>query len=310
MSSAVTNGVAIAANPWLAQPARIAAITQEVAGVATYHLRFVDPEVNAAYRFRAGQFNMIYLPGVGEVAIGVSTGGVSTGGIRTGGVAGPTPRTDAAAAEGPTWDHTVRVAGQVTTALSRLAVGGMLGLRGPYGSVWPLDEFVGKDVLLVAGGTGLASLRSAIYELLNNRDRYASVRLLYGARSPDTLLYASEYPAWIDAGMEIQTTVDRAAAGWTGPVGVVPQLQSRLRPWAPERTAMICCGPEVMIRFAVRAALARGLNDRQIWVSMERNMQCAVGLCGHCQLGPQMICKTGPVVRLDAIEPYLAVEGL
>ena len=305
MSSAVTSGVAIAANPWLAQPARIAAITQEVAGVATYHLRFVDPEVNAAYRFRAGQFNMIYLPGVGEVAIGVSTGGV-----RTGGVAGPTPRTDAAAAEGPTWDHTVRVAGQVTTALSRLAVGGTLGLRGPYGSVWPLDEFVGKDVLLVAGGTGLASLRSAIYELLNNRDRYASVRLLYGARSPDTLLYASEYPAWIDAGMEIQTTVDRAVAGWTGPVGVVPQLQSRLRPWAPERTAMICCGPEVMIRFAVRAALARGLNDRQIWVSMERNMQCAVGLCGHCQLGPQMICKTGPVVRLDAIEPYLAVEGL
>jgi len=305
MSSAVTSGVAIAANPWLAQPARIAAITQEVAGVATYHLRFVDPEVNAAYRFRAGQFNMIYLPGVGEVAIGVSTGGV-----RTGGVAGPTPRTDAAAAEGPTWDHTVRVAGQVTTALSRLAVGGTLGLRGPYGSVWPLDEFVGKDVLLVAGGTGLASLRSAIYELLNNRDRYASVRLLYGARSPDTLLYASEYPAWIDAGMVIQTTVDRAVAGWTGPVGVVPQLQSRLRPWAPERTAMICCGPEVMIRFAVRAALARGLNDRQIWISMERNMQCAVGLCGHCQLGPQMICKTGPVVRLDAIEPYLAVEGL
>ncbi len=305
MSSAVTSGVAIAANPWLAQPARIAAITQEVAGVATYHLRFVDPEVNAAYRFRAGQFNMIYLPGVGEVAIGVSTGGV-----RTGGVAGPTPRTDAAAAEGPTWDHTVRVAGQVTTALSRLGAGGTLGLRGPYGSVWPLDEFVGKDVLLVAGGTGLASLRSAIYELLNNRDRYASVRLLYGARSPDTLLYASEYPAWIDAGMEIQTTVDRAAAGWTGPVGVVPQLQSRLRPWAPERTAMICCGPEVMIRFAVRAALVRGLNERQIWVSMERNMQCAVGLCGHCQLGPQMICKTGPVVRLDAIEPYLAVEGL
>lgn len=300
MSSAFASGVAIAANPWLSQPARIAAITQEVAGVATYHLRFVDPEVNAAYRFRAGQFNMLYLPGVGEIAIGVSTGGVG----------GRTASADSAMGSEPTWDHTVRLAGQVSTALSRLGVGGTLGLRGPYGSAWPLEACVGRDVLLVAGGSGLASLRSAVYELLANRDRYANVRLLYGARSPETLLYTGEYQAWTDAGMEIHTIVDRAAAGWLGKVGVVPQLQARLRPWTPERTTMLCCGPEVMIRFAARAALARGMDEQQIWVSLERNMQCAVGLCGHCQLGPHMICKTGPVFRFDAIEPYLAVEGL
>lgn len=286
--------VAVAANPWLARAATIEAITREFTDVSTYHLRFADPEIDSAYRFRAGQFNMLYVPGVGEVAIGVSTGG-------PGRPAGDEP---------PTWDHTVRLAGQVTAALDRLGVGGSLGVRGPYGEPWPLDSCAGDEILLVAGGTGLASLRAAVYELLAHRDRFPRVRLLYGARTADGLLYTGEYDAWTAAGMEIDTTVDRGSPGWQGHVGVVTQLLTRLRPWDPERTSLWCCGPEVMMRFAVRAALARGLPKERVWVSMERNMQCAVGLCGHCQFGPEMICKSGPVYRFDRIERYLNVEGL
>lgn len=282
------------ANPWLNRSARIEAITHEFTDVATYHLRFTDPEVDAAYRFEAGQFNMLYVPGVGEVAIGVSSGGPGR------------PRV----AGRPTWDHTVRLAGRVTGALDRLGVGGSLGVRGPYGEPWPLDACVGGEVLLVAGGTGLASLRAAVYELLARRDQFSRVRLLYGARTADGLLYTREYADWTAAGIEIDTTVDRGGPSWRGHVGVVTQLLTRLRPWEPEQTNLWCCGPEVMMRFVVRAALSRGLTKEQIWVSMERNMQCAVGLCGHCQFGPEMICKTGPVYPFDRIEPYLNVEGL
>jgi NAD(P)H-flavin reductase len=162
----------------------------------------------------------------------------------------------------------------------------------------------------VAGGIGLAPLRPAIDECLANRKRFGRTTLLYGSRAPDLLLYTRQYDAWSERGMNVGTTVDRFAPGWRGNVGVVTLLVDRLQPLAPDRSVMFLCGPEVMMRYAVRAALARGLRKERIWVSLERNMQCAVGLCGHCQLGPAFVCKDGPIFRYDKIEPFLDVEGL
>jgi NAD(P)H-flavin reductase len=276
---------AIAENPWLAQSVEIAGITPEIPGVATYHLRLRDADAHARYQFLPGQFNMLYLPGVGEAAISLSGGGL-------------------------TWDHTIRVAGNVTRTLAGLGVGGTLGLRGPYGSYWPLDVCAGADVVVVAGGIGLAPLRPAISELVGDRKRFGRRTLLCGARTPDTLLYTRQYDDWTDRGLDVQTTVDRPQPGWPGNVGVVPLLVDRLRPLAPGNSVLFVCGPEVMMRYTVRSALERGLRKDQIWVTLERNMQCAVGLCGHCQLGPQFVCKDGPIFRYDQIEPFFDVEAL
>ena len=278
---------AIAENPWLSQRVVIDHITPELPGVATYHLRFSDPAAHLAYHFRPGQFNMLYLPGAGEIAISVSGGSAQT-----------------------TWDHTIRVAGSVTRTLAALRAGGSLGLRGPYGSSWPLSDFPGADVVLVAGGIGMAPLRGVMREIESDRIRFGNVTLLYGARNPNTLLYVREYDGWLARSISVQTTVDRTSAGWQGNVGVVPLLLDRLYPLRPAKTVVLMCGPEVMMRYTVRSALARGIGKDQIWVSLERNMQCAVGLCGHCQLGPAFVCKDGPIFRYDVIEPFLSVEGL
>lgn len=275
-------------NPWLAQVVEIADVTPELAGVSTYHLRFRDEALQRGYAFRPGQFNMLYLPGVGEIAISVS----------------------AANAERDTWDHTIRTAGNVTGTLARMRAGDTLGLRGPYGTCWPLDEAAGADVILVAGGIGLAPLRPALYACISDRNRFGHTSLLYGARTPDVLLYTREYDAWTDTGVDVYATVDQFQPGWSGDVGVVTLLIDRLRPLNPANSVLMICGPEVMMRYTVRSALDRGLRKDQIWLSMERNMQCAVGLCGHCQLGPEFVCKDGPVFRYDQIEPYLDVKGL
>lgn len=279
---------AIADNPWLAHSVEIAGITPEISGVATYHLRFSSAELHARYRFRPGQFNMLYLPGIGEIAISISGGADRSG----------------------TWDHTIRVAGNVTRSLAALGVGGALGLRGPYGSCWPLDDCLGSDLVIVAGGIGLAPLRPVLDTVLQSPNQFGRCTLLYGARTPDTLLYPRQYDDWSRLGIHLQTTVDRSQAGWPGNVGVVPLLVDRLRPLAPGNTTLLLCGPEVMMRYTVRSALGRGLPKDRIWVSLERNMQCAVGLCGHCQLGPAFVCKDGPIFRYDRIERYLDVEGL
>lgn len=276
------------ANPWLAHEVLIDHITPEIAEVATYHLQFADPESAAAYAFRPGQFNMLYLPGVGESAISLS--------------ADPHSR--------ETWAHTVRVAGNVTAALSRLGAGGALGLRGPFGSSWPLEEAQGKSVILVAGGIGLPPLRPVIYEILSRRDEFEDVTLLYGSRTPETLLYTNEYEAWRQQGIDIRLTVDRATSGWQGNVGVVPLLFDRLELSDPAQCVVFTCGPEVMMRFAAKSAFQQGISKESLWLSMERNMQCAIGLCGHCQLGPAFVCRDGPVFRYDRMEPFMTVEGL
>ncbi|NQV24589.1 MAG: FAD/NAD(P)-binding protein [Rhodopirellula sp.] len=273
--------------PWLTHTVRIAEITREIENVATYHLEFQDQAVAESFAFRAGQFNMLYLPGVGESAISISSDPAQRG----------------------TLDHTVRIAGNVTGELARLDAGATFGLRGPFGSAWPIDECRGQDVIIVTGGIGLAPLRPAIYELLNRRAEFGNLTLLYGARDPAGLLYTNQYDTWRSRGLEVATTVDRASAGWSGNVGVVPQLLDRMKLDNPAQTRVLCCGPEVMMWYTARAALGRGVPGNQIYVSLERNMNCAIGLCGHCQFGPTFVCKDGPVVKYDQVADFLRVEG-
>lgn len=277
-----------ASNPWLSHTAIITEITPEIPGVATYHLQLRDHAAAELYAFRPGQFNMLYLPGVGEAAISLSAN----------------PRSRNA------WAHTIRAAGGVTQTLARLRQGETLGLRGPFGRPWPMQECAGKNVILIAGGIGLPPLRPAIYEFLAQRDQYRQMTLLHGARTAEMLLYGREYADWSARGLDIQTTVDRPSPGWQGNVGVVPLLLNRVQMQDPQNTLVLMCGPEVMLRYCALAALHRRIPRANIWISTERNMQCAVGLCGHCQLGPDFICKDGPVFRYDHIAPYLDVEGL
>lgn len=277
-----------AADPWHIHTVSIRNKTQELDGVATYDLEFRDAAVREQFRFAPGQFNMLYLPGAGEIAISISDN--------------PNNRETCA--------HTVRVAGNVTRTLAGLHPGETLGLRGPFGTCWPMSECIARDVVLVSGGIGLAPLRPAICTLLDNRQQFGRLNLLHGARSPDTLLYAREYEEWTQRGLIVHTTVDRSGADWLGNVGVVTLLLERLRTFDPRNTILLCCGPEVMMKYTVVTALSRGMSPAQIWVSMERNMQCAVGLCGHCQWGPEFICKDGPVFRFDRISPLLDVEAL
>ncbi len=267
---------------------QVRAIEPEVDNVFTLHLGFRDARMQQTYRFAPGQFNMLYMPGIGESAISISD---------------EQPGEDTCA-------HTIRATGNVTRALTRLEPGDTLGLRGPFGTRWPLSECIGRDVILVAGGIGLAPLRAAIGWLLRDPRQFGRLHLLYGARSPDLLLYSRRFPAWTAHGLHVHTTVDRAVPGWSGHVGVVTRLLERLQSFDPDNTVLLCCGPEVMMHFTTITARERGITSKRIWVSLERNMQCAVGFCGHCQLGPAFICKDGPILRHDRIEPFMNVRDL
>lgn len=275
-------------SPWQVRPLRIAAIQAEIEGVATYDLEAVDGAGAVLPPARPGQFNMLYLPGVGEAAISLSG--------------------DCAADN--RWRHTVRLAGRVTHTLSDLSPGAVIGVRGPFGHGWPVDEWRGRDIILVAGGIGLAPVRPIVYALLRDRDAFGRVTLIHGARTPDGLLYGAEYPVWEAAGVTVLTTVDRATPAWNGHQGVVTRLLESLPIRDPERTVLAACGPEVMMRYTAVTAARRGLPAERTWVSLERNMQCAIGFCGHCQLGPQFVCKDGPVLRYDRVQHLLAVEAL
>jgi NAD(P)H-flavin reductase len=270
---------------WLPYVATIRDVRPETPGVATYALDFADPGIADTYHFLPGQFNMLYLPGIGESAISISSDAEVKGSLL----------------------HTVRAAGNVTQALARKRPGDAIALRGPFGSCWPMDEARGQDVVIACGGIGLAPLRPAIYHIVRHRADYGRVILLYGARTPGDLLYSDEYNAWRDAGIEVEVTVDIGADDWRGNIGVVPVLFYRLR-LKPQQTRVLTCGPEVMIHFVIFEALARRVSPKHIHLSMERNMNCAVGLCGHCQLGPVFVCKDGPIFTYEQLQPYLHVE--
>jgi NAD(P)H-flavin reductase len=273
-----------ATSPWIPNPVTIEEIQQEVPGIATYRLGFVDQSLAQSYCFQAGQFNMLYVPGVGESAISLSSD----------------PGTSVLL-------HTIRIAGNATRALARKKVGDQIGLRGPYGSSWPMGACRGHDVVIACGGVGLAPLRPAIYHIIAHRGDFGRVFLLYGARTPGDLLYSREYADWREADIEVEVTVDIGDPDWRGNMGVVPVLFYRMR-LSPARTVILTCGPEIMIRFVIFEALARKIPAERIFLSMERNMNCAIGHCGHCQLGPAFICKDGPVFSYRKMEPYMHLE--
>jgi NAD(P)H-flavin reductase len=238
--------------------------------------------------FAPGQFAMLYAFGAGEVPISVS----------------------AIPAGGATLVHTIRAVGAVTRALCATREGEVVGVRGPFGHGWPLAEAAGRDVVVVAGGLGLAPLRPVVHGLIAGRERYGRVSVLYGGRSPAELLYAGELEAWRrDAGLDLQLIVDVPDDRWTGHVGVVTRLIRRAS-LVPERTVAMACGPEVMMRFAAAALLEQGLESTDIWVSLERSMKCGVGHCGHCQIGPLFVCKDGPVLSQDLAGPLMGVAEL
>jgi NAD(P)H-flavin reductase len=236
--------------------------------------------------FAPGQFNMIYAFGAGEAPISIS-GDPATPELLV---------------------HTIRSVGTVTRALQRLRRGERVGVRGPFGAAWPVELAHGHDVVVVAGGIGLAPLRPLLYHLLLHRGQYGRIALLYGARTPRDLLYRKELREWRGRfDLEVEVTVDRASSEWQGSVGVVTRLIERA-PFDAASAIAFICGPEVMIRFSVMSLQKRGLAEDAIFVSLERNMKCAVGFCGHCQLGPFFVCRDGPVFRYDRVARLLGVR--
>jgi NAD(P)H-flavin reductase len=266
----------------LPKVARIRARRDEAPGVFTLAVEMPGKEGT----FRPGQFNMLYVFGVGEAAISVSGD----------------------PAEIEAFVHTIRAVGAVTDALARLRAGDALGLRGPFGSCWPLAEARGQDVVMVAGGIGLPPLRPVIYHLLRHRGDFGRIMLLYGARTPADVLYVDEIERWRKRDdMQVLVTVDHGAPSWRGPVGVVTELFPRCV-FEPRQTIGLMCGPEVMMRFTIREFLKRRVTEDRLFLSLERNMQCAVGFCGHCQFGPGFVCMDGPVFRYDRIKLFFNVR--
>jgi len=267
-------------------PFRVDRVVRDLSDTYTLELR---PENGLrALPFAPGQFTMLYQFGAGEVPISISG--------------------DPAQPERLV--HTIRSVGSVTNSMADLKKGGLVGVRGPFGSAWPVEQAEGSDVVIVAGGVGLAPLRPAIYHILANRPKYGRFVILYGARTPKDILYRTQLQKWssrLDTFVDV--TVDRASGEWHGNVGVVTNLL-RSAGFSPEHTVAMVCGPETMMRFAIQALNDRGLASQQIYVSMERNMKCAVGFCGHCQFGGNFVCRDGPVFRFDDIEDIFAIREL
>jgi len=261
---------------------RISARNQEC--VDTFTLELV-PENGERYSFEPGQFNMLYVFGAGEVPISVSGD----------------PR-------GETLVHTVRSVGTVTRSMTRLEEGEFLGVRGPFGRPWPVQQCVGRDVVIVAGGIGLAPLRPAILQILAEREKYGRVVLLYGARTEHDILYRHDLELWRSRfDTDVEVTVDRSSRGWRGNVGVVTSLLPRA-PFDPSDSIAMVCGPEIMMKFTLLELERKGVPFENIYISMERNMKCATGFCGHCQFGSHFVCKDGPVFSFDQVDNYFTLR--
>jgi len=262
-------------------PFKIEKVVPELPDCFTFSL--TPSETKLPFVFAPGQFNMLYAFGHGEVPISLSGDPADTGKLI----------------------HTIRNVGSVTAALQKLKVGDSVGVRGPFGSSWPLEGARGRNVLIMAGGLGLAPLRSAIYYLLANRSEYGTISLLYGSRDPGSILFADELEEWSQK-IHVGLTADSASPDWNGQVGVVTELLSQ-REIVPNTVALVC-GPEIMMRFCAYALLDCGLLPADVYVSMERNMKCALGFCGRCQYGPYFVCHDGPVFSFDRVERLFKIR--
>jgi NAD(P)H-flavin reductase len=271
----------ISREPMVTAPARVARVEKETHD--TFTLTMEPENGQPLHQFLPGQFSMLYVFGVGELPISISGDPERLGELV----------------------YTVRSVGQATLALVTRKPGESVGIRGPFGTSWPMAKARGKDVIVVAGGIGLAPLRPAVYHILRHRGDFGRLIVLYGARSPKDLLFKKELQAWSYLPeTQVLSTVDYGGLSWRGYVGVVTTLFKMVRLQGKNTVAMLC-GPEAMMRYVVRELEMRGLPKEQIHLSMERNMKCAVGFCGHCQMGPYFVCKDGPVFDLNQIQPWM-----
>jgi len=264
---------------------RINKVKKEVPGVFTWHMTSLD---GAPLVYKPGQFNMLYLFGVGEVPISIS-----------GDCRDPTKLV-----------HTIRAAGSVTKAMAKLQAGAVIGVRGPFGRPWPVEEVYGSDILFVTGTIGLAPLRPLILEILHQRDKFGKVVICYGSRGTGDILFEEDLHTWRGRfDTNVHVTVHSAPAGYRGRVGSVAAAV-RIAKIDGESTQAFVCRSETMTRPAVDALHERGITSDRIWVTLERNMKCGVGLCGHCQFGPTYMCKDGPVYRFDQIQDLFSVREI
>lgn len=270
----------ILSDPMTPRFLQVAKVRRETDDTCTVLLNETDQRT----AFLPGQFNMLYLHGLGEVPISIS--------------GNPEDSTRIV--------HTTRAVGVVSSAIAAVHAGDWMGIRGPFGAPWPVQQAAGNDVVLIAGGIGMAPLRPALYSILSARNQYGKVALLYGARSPEDLLFRKELESWrARFDLEVAVTVEHAGANWRGHVGFVTNLIPRAA-FDPANTIAMICGPEVMMRFTALELIKRGMDVTDIFVSIERNMKCGVGLCGHCQMGPKFVCKDGPVFCFNDVSHWLA----
>jgi NAD(P)H-flavin reductase len=274
-------------NPHLPWEAEVVERIQESPTIFTLRLRLVDEEARKAYRFAPGQFNMVYLYGAGEVPISIASDPQDTNLL----------------------GHTIRAVGRVTEGLSRLATGERLGLRGPYGRGWPLAEAEGKDIVVITGGLGCAPVVGVINYIIMRRERFGRLTVIQGVKHAEELIWRERYAYWNTLpDTQVLLAADHGGPLWPWHVGLVTEVFDQME-IAPERTVAMMCGPEGMMRAAVRNLTERGLAEDSIYLSMERNMQCAIGQCGHCQFGASFICRQGPVFAYFRIKELLGVRG-
>jgi len=271
-------------DPMLPQRYHVQRVRREIPDTFTLEL---EPEEGGDIPpFVTGQFNMLYVFGVGEIPISIS--------------GDPAKRRPLV--------HTTRAVGTVSRAMRELKPGDMIGVRGPFGSYWPIEQAAGKDVVIAAGGIGLAPLRSVMYHIISQREKYGKAVLLYGARTPEEILYRRELERWrAKFDLEVYVTVDRGTGSWRGSVGVVTKLIPRAI-FDPQNAVAMVCGPEIMMRFTAAELEKRGVATEHIYISMERNMKCAIGMCGHCQYGPTFVCKDGPVFQYSQVQGLLTKQ--
>ena len=283
----MSNSCQATLDPYLPHPAVIRARRQESPTIFTLDLCFSDPAIQKSFSFSPGQFNMLYLYGVGEVAISISSDPDNTAQL----------------------SHTIRAVGRVTKAMQHLAEGDEVGVRGPYGIGWPLHEARGKDIIIVTGGLGCAPTVSVINYILARRNDYGAIKIFQGVKHSDDLIFRQQYARWQQSpNTEIFIAADKAGPKWPWTVGYVTDLIKSLQLY-PNNTVAMMCGPEGMMHAAVLALVNQGVSEDEIYLSMERNMECGIGQCGHCQYGGLFICKDGPVFAYSRIKALFSISG-
>jgi len=273
-------------NVYLPHIAVIEKIIEETPGVRTLHFNFKDEKLREEFTFESGQFGEFSVFGVGEAPFCISSS--------------PTRRNHL--------EFTVQRAGKVTNALHRLGVGAEIGFRGPYGNSFPLDQLQGKNLVFIGGGIGLAPLRSLIWNVIDNRDKYGNIDIIYGARSPSDLCFRYDLDAWDkDKAVNMVTTVDRGDENWSGRVGLVPHVLEQVAPAADNAVAIVC-GPPIMIRFTFPALAKLGFTPEQMLTTLEKRMKCGIGKCGRCNIGNIYVCRDGPVFTYAQIKNFISSE--